>query len=206
MTADPAMHAFYEPSSHFVPEHVLGYLHAVKAKMVKDSVFYCSALDVVNYIRNVDLSAFKTSVRAYLKHPFKGFTETIPRLPNAFSDGSVKSPAHQAWACSTFGVVHMKNICSEELLNSLERDYAQVSLNRDGEYGTFYTCRAPIFGGHFSSSRAELAGVLLALSVHWPLHLVLDNLSTVEKLNELMRNHLIPQTRPWSLQRFERDR
>ena len=129
-----------------------------------EGVFLPSASHLIDYTKSVDIAAFAASVHEYVLTPFAGGGEQMPIVPNAFSDGSVCFPTHQEWFTSTFGVVHMKALSSECNANALELDYTCVKLRTDGEHGTFYTCAAPIFGGHYSSARAELAGVLFALT------------------------------------------
>ena len=167
--------------------------------MKDESVYYPFAYHVTDYVRNVDGSALRTAVHKYVLQPFNDEALPIPTEPNAFSDGSVNFPTQQEWATATFGVVHMKDIHDELELNELELLFTHVTVGQRDEFGAFYCCRAPIFGGHYSSSRAELAGVLLAVSVRWPVRLALDNLSIVQGLEQLLVSDLQLPKKPWSL-------
>ena len=150
-------------------------------------------------MRNVDVRELRAAIHEYVLDPFRVGDMCIPTSPNAFSDGSVRFPKQQSWATATFGVVQMKEIAYEEHLNSLELCFIHTRVGQRGSFGAFYSCRAPIFGGGYSSARAELAGVLLAISVRWPVHLALDNLSTVNALNDMLSSDLQPARKPWSL-------
>ena len=95
----------------------------------------------------------------------------------------------------------MRHITALDNLTNLERDFTHASIRNDTVHGPFYTIRAPIFGGHYSSGRAELAGAPFALCVPWPIHLALDNLSTVKRLNDVLSSGCASPRRPWCLQK-----
>ena len=194
-----ATHDLYSHSPFVVPEYIRQYRDAVEEQMMKENVFFPSAQHFANYVRKVDVRELRAAVHEYVLAPFPAGDLCIPPTPNAFSDGSVTFPKQQSWATATFGIIHMKDIAYEEQLNSLELSFAHTCVGQRNLHGCFYSCRAPILGGGYSSSRAELAGVLLAISVRWPLHLALDNLSTVNALNDLLRSDLRPPRKPWSL-------
>ena len=194
------LHTQYDLSAIEVPPGLHGYLLAVKEKMRQERYADFSAAVVAEYTKKVDLRDLAESLRKHLDQPFPCSQGKVPEVPNAFSDGSVTSPSQQLWATASFGVVHMRNISSTNELNELEQDYTHATVRCDPSYGPFYTCHAPFFGGYYSSTRAELAGALFALSVTWPIHLSLDNMSVVQTLNGILACACQSPRRPWSLQ------
>ena len=103
-----------------------------------------------------------------------------PGIPNIFTDGAVKCPAYRNWAIGGCGIWAPDGLGAVTL-----SECAEAFLHKERwEAGTAWW--APLLGPWHTSTRAELAGLSLAMSSTQPINIGVDNKAVVDKANMLI--------------------
>jgi hypothetical protein len=93
-----------------------------------------------------------------------------PDLPNVYSDGGLSHPTSRTWSVGSFGVFWPNRDCS---IMPLTLNESTFSHNEVKDFGAFLW--GPLCGNGCSSTRAELAAGIIAMSGPGPIHLASDS-------------------------------
>ena len=120
-----------------------------------------------------------------------------PPQPNAYSDGSLHSPHTPAFSLGGAGVWHPDRQLTSSPSSEAEANLAIFTQKQEGLQ--LFNSLSGLCG---SSTRAELAGAIIAFAANGPVHLGTDSQSfkaKAHKVNQLIAANNTPR-RPWALQ------
>ena len=140
---------------------------------------------------------YKTVIGAPFLPNVDACVDAAPDDVNAWTDGSKKHPRYQLFSLAGFGVWHTKR-CMEELSHA-EIDILQGT--RTNDYVVGIGLHATLCGVFHSSTRAELAGAILAIVAPGPQHIASDSLAMVDRANSILQDPGRRPDRPYSLQK-----
>ena len=127
----------------------------------------------------------RSQVELQFPEPPERIQGTAPDQINVYSDGAVKSPSIRNFATSGFGIWWPKEDDGGPSRARKMEEVAKYTLVEEWPGGT--AMWSPLRGTWHSSTRAELAALLLALHIEEPLHIGIDNKTLVDKANALIK-------------------
>ena len=119
--------------------------------------------------------------------------EQSPSEPNCYTDGTVKHPRFADYGLSGAGIWWPKRTIGAKELHTNEAECRHLETS-----GGLKVWGA-LFGPFVSSTRAELAGALLALSADGPVHIASDSANVVRQVKAILADTNYKPSKPWEL-------
>ena len=159
------------------------------------------ARDLADKLRQVVDENFASDIIDTLQEIHFPADTSVPEAPNVYTDGSVLNPLVSYCSIGTAGVVHVDRDLQKLPLNKIEESYGQASVEEHAEYGTLVKVGICLKGHSLSSTRAELAAVIIGLTVPWGVHYASDSQAMLRKSDRLLTPASKWRARPWSIVR-----
>ena len=119
-------------------------------------------------------------------------SENAPSEPNMYTDGSLRRPTLHQYSLGGFGILCRSRNLQLDALHHNEQNLAHID-ERSGDVHLY----APLPGSRCSSTRTEVAGILLALFRPGPVHIASDSRSAVVTMQSILQKQ--PRMKPWNL-------
>jgi hypothetical protein len=118
-----------------------------------------------------------------------------PELPNVWTDGAKTVPTHHQWSLAAYGIWHpTRDATDAQPLESCTGSLVTNSYTKDrlAIAGVLKGCRS-------SSTRAEIAAGLSAVTAPGPIHIGTDSKAFTIKLQAMLNAHPEPPRKPLNL-------